>query len=260
MEVICCGGDPMPRAQRWVDPYGVPVRMYGSGKGKLRDHVYALGVVWTILKHRRDFDLIYFLMPGLQVAYGVPLARMLGLSSVMKFSGSNDLSEAQRSTIGPFEIAALRKWSDKIMVLNDAMVEEAMAAGFPREQLLCGCLIRWIRTGTGRLAAMSNCVFEADSRSRRGAHCRFHRPSGARKGVAVASGRVCARGPTARLRKTRVRWRRCDATRTGAAGSFARNRRSCCFRRHAEPRQRSSGSRRQTFSISFPAVKVCRCR
>jgi glycosyltransferase involved in cell wall biosynthesis len=136
MEVICCGGDPMPRARRWVDPYGVPVRMYGSGNRKIDDHVYALGVVRTIWKHRHDFDLIYFLMPGLQVAYGVPVARMLGLSSVMKFSGSNDLSEARKAAIGPFEIAALRKWSDKIMVLNDAMVEEAMEAGFPREQLL----------------------------------------------------------------------------------------------------------------------------
>src|SRR5215203_789616 len=43
MEVICCGGDPMPRARRWVDPYGVPVRMYGSGNRKIDDHVYALG-------------------------------------------------------------------------------------------------------------------------------------------------------------------------------------------------------------------------
>jgi glycosyltransferase involved in cell wall biosynthesis len=136
MEVICCGGDPMPATRRWIDPHGVPVRMYGAGAGKLNDHLYGFGVVWTLLKERRNFDLVYFLMPGVQVAYGVPLARMLGIPSVMKFSGSNDLQDALRSTIGPFEIGALRKWSERIMILNDSMVEESIAAGFDRNLLL----------------------------------------------------------------------------------------------------------------------------
>ena len=135
MEVLCCGGDPMPPQSRWTDPYGVPVRMFGSGQGKRNDHIYAIGVVWTLLKEYRHFDIVYFLMPGLQVAYGVPLARLLGLQSVMKFSGSNDLKDALRSTIGPFEVAAIRRWCYKTMVLNDAMVSEAMSAGFDRDQL-----------------------------------------------------------------------------------------------------------------------------
>jgi glycosyltransferase involved in cell wall biosynthesis len=136
VEVLCCGGDPMPTTPRWTDPYGVPVRMYGSGPGKKSDRAYALGVAWTMLKERRNFDVVYFLMPGLQVFYGVPLARALGLKSVMKFSGSNDLSDAMRSKIGPWEITFLRKWCDKIMILNDAMVDEALSAGFERDHLL----------------------------------------------------------------------------------------------------------------------------
>jgi hypothetical protein len=27
VEVVCCGGDPMPERKRWHDPFGVPVRM-----------------------------------------------------------------------------------------------------------------------------------------------------------------------------------------------------------------------------------------
>jgi glycosyltransferase involved in cell wall biosynthesis len=136
VEVVCCGGDPMPNVRRWVDPYGVPVRMYGTGPGRGNDHRYGWGVIWTMLQGRRRFDVIYFLMAGVQVAYGVPLARALGIPSVMKFSGSNDLRDALRSAIGPMEVAAIRKWCETTMILNDAMVDEAVKAGFDRNQLL----------------------------------------------------------------------------------------------------------------------------
>jgi glycosyltransferase involved in cell wall biosynthesis len=136
VEVICCGGEPMPEAKRWVDPFGVPVRMYGSGPGRRNDFAYAAGVVWSLLRERRNFDLIYFLMPGVQVALGVPLARLLGLRSVMKFAGSNEIKHTLACNIGPMEVAALRKWCEKTMVLNDGMVEEALAAGFERSRLM----------------------------------------------------------------------------------------------------------------------------
>jgi glycosyltransferase involved in cell wall biosynthesis len=136
VEVVCCGGGPMPAMPRWVDPFGVPVRMYGSGKGFWQDCRYAAGVVWTLLRERRSFHLVYFLMPGTHVALGVPLARLLGLRSVMKFAGSSEIRHTLACTIGPFEVAALRRWSEKIMVLNDGMVDEAVAAGFDRDRLL----------------------------------------------------------------------------------------------------------------------------
>jgi glycosyltransferase involved in cell wall biosynthesis len=110
--------------------------MYGTRPGKISDWHYASGVVWTLLRHARDFDVVYFLMAGVQVAAGVPAARMLGIPSVMKFSGSNDLQDALRCRIGPFEIGAIRKWCEYTMILNDAMVEEAVAAGFDRQRLL----------------------------------------------------------------------------------------------------------------------------
>ena len=127
----------MPKVRRrWVDPYGVPVTMYGAGPGRVNDHRYGAGVVWTLMRGRRKYDVIYFLMAGVQVAYGVPLARALGIPSVMKFSGSNDLRDALHSAIGPMEVAAIRKWCEKTMILNDAMVTEAVNAGFHRDQLL----------------------------------------------------------------------------------------------------------------------------
>jgi glycosyltransferase involved in cell wall biosynthesis len=110
--------------------------MYGCGPGRINDHIYALGVVRKLLKERNRLDLVYFLMQGVQVAWGVPLARLLRIPSVMKFSGSNDLQDALAAVIGPLEVGALRKWSDKVMVLNDGMIAEALAAGFSRDRLL----------------------------------------------------------------------------------------------------------------------------
>jgi glycosyltransferase involved in cell wall biosynthesis len=110
--------------------------MFGSGPGKWNDHVYGAGVVRTILREHRKFDLVYFLMAGVQVAYGVPAARAVGLPSVMKFSGSNDLRDALRCMIGPLEVRAISRWCERTMILNDAMVEEALQAGFDRSRLL----------------------------------------------------------------------------------------------------------------------------
>ena len=136
MEVICCGGGPMPVASRWTDPFGVPVRMYGKAPGKAADYQYAAGVVWTMLQNARQFDLIYFLMAGVHVAAGVPVARMLGIPSIMKFAGSNDLQDALHCTIGPLEVRAIQQWCERTIILNEAMLDEAVAAGFDRQRLL----------------------------------------------------------------------------------------------------------------------------
>src|SRR5271165_4234361 len=43
--VVCAGGDPMPPVRDWVDPEGVPVRIYAAHwKGALKDIVFALRV------------------------------------------------------------------------------------------------------------------------------------------------------------------------------------------------------------------------
>jgi glycosyltransferase involved in cell wall biosynthesis len=127
----------MPNQRDWTDPAGVPVKIIGNGiPARWRDHAFALGVASHIVRHRSDIDMVYFLMQGLHLATGLLACRMLNIPAVMKFSGSNLITTMTKSPIGRLELRWLQQWARSVMVLNDGMVDEAVAAGFSREQLL----------------------------------------------------------------------------------------------------------------------------
>jgi glycosyltransferase involved in cell wall biosynthesis len=127
----------MPDLREWIDPDGVPVRIFGRGPASPRlDRVFALGVAWTLWKERRNYQLVYFLMHGLHLAAGLPVARLLRKPIVMKFSGSSLIRAMQPSFCGRLELRWLRKWASRVMILNSGMAEEAAEAGLRPEQLL----------------------------------------------------------------------------------------------------------------------------
>ena len=136
VQVLCAGGPPMPPLREWVDPAGVPVRILTrSSRGLWKDIAFALEVAWAIWKDRSRYDVVYFLMQGLHLAAGLPVARVLRKPIVMKFGGSGVIPYMRRSRAGRVELGWLRKWAARLMVLNDGMIDEAVADGFPREQL-----------------------------------------------------------------------------------------------------------------------------
>ena len=136
VQVLCAGGPPMPAVRDWVDPEGVPVRILTRrSRGRVKDFVFALGVGWEIWSGRKRYDVVYFLMQGLHVFAGLPVARWLGKPIVMKFSGSNIIPLMRHSRVGRIELEWLRQWAARLMVLNDGMIEEGIADGFRRHQL-----------------------------------------------------------------------------------------------------------------------------
>ena len=135
--VLCAGGPPMPDTAQWLDPAGVPVRIFARRfRGRPRDYVFALGVAWTLFQERRNYQLVYFLMQGLHLATGLPVARWLGKAIVMKVSGSSIVTTMRRSWIGRLELRWLQAWACRVMILNEGMAEEARAAGFEPRRLL----------------------------------------------------------------------------------------------------------------------------
>jgi glycosyltransferase involved in cell wall biosynthesis len=137
VQVLCAGGPPMPAARDWMDPEGVPVRILTRrSRGRLKDFVFALRVGWAIWTGRKRYDVVYFLMQGLHVATGLPVARWVGKPIVMKFSGSSIIPLMRRSRVGRIELKWLRQWAARLMVLNEGMIEEGIADGFPRQQLI----------------------------------------------------------------------------------------------------------------------------
>jgi glycosyltransferase involved in cell wall biosynthesis len=137
VEILCPGGPPMPALSRWTDDCGIPVRAFGgSAPARIRGHVFALRVAWTLLADQRRYDLVYFLMPGLQVALGTLAARLAGKPFTMKFSGSNEIRRLKNSMVGRIQLRFLDLWAGAIMVLNPGMVAEAAECGLRASKLL----------------------------------------------------------------------------------------------------------------------------
>jgi glycosyltransferase involved in cell wall biosynthesis len=137
VQILCPGGPPMPALSRWTDDCGIPVRAFGgSVPAMIRGHVFALRVAWTLLADVRRYDLIYFLMPGLQVALGTLVARLLRKPFMMKFSGSNEIRRLRNSQVGRVQLRFLDRWSGAIMVLNPGMMVEAAECGLRASRLL----------------------------------------------------------------------------------------------------------------------------
>jgi glycosyltransferase involved in cell wall biosynthesis len=136
VQVLCAGGPPMPPVRDWVDPAGVPVRILTrNSRGRARDMTFATEVAWAIWGGRKRYDVVYFLMQGLHLAAGLPMARWLEMPVVMKFGGSGVIPFMRASRAGRLELDWMREWGVPVMVLNDGMVEEAIADGFKREQI-----------------------------------------------------------------------------------------------------------------------------
>jgi len=134
--VLTTGGDPMPAVSRFIDPRGVPVRLFGGrASGAARECLFALGVGWTLFRERNNYDLVYFLMQGIHLAVGLPVARMLGKPIYMKISGSSIFPAMANSWIGRLELRWLKRWAARTMILNDGMRAEALEQGFRPEQL-----------------------------------------------------------------------------------------------------------------------------
>lgn len=135
--VLTSGGEPMPAVREWADPEGVPVKILTrSARGLSKNFLFAWQVARELWRERRNYQIVYFLMQGLHLAAGLPVARAAGKTIVMKFGGSGVISAMRRSHTGRLELAWLRKWAARLMVLNDGMMQEAAEYGFPHEQML----------------------------------------------------------------------------------------------------------------------------
>ncbi len=135
--VVCAGGDPMPPVQDWIDPQGVPVRIYARRPdGTLKNVIYALRVAGMLIRERKNYQFVYFLMQGLHLAVGLPIARLLEKPILMKISGSGEMSRISKSRIGRQELRWLKRWARKILILNEGMRQEAIDYGISPQQLL----------------------------------------------------------------------------------------------------------------------------
>jgi len=137
VKVVCAGGAPMPDTEDWIDPKGVPVRIYARHwKGALKDVVFALQVAGMLVSERQNYQLVYFLMQGLHLAVGLPVARLLNKPILMKISSSIVIPILNESISGRLELRWLRRWARYVMILNDGVRQQAISQGFAPQKLL----------------------------------------------------------------------------------------------------------------------------
>jgi glycosyltransferase involved in cell wall biosynthesis len=135
--VLCSGGGPMPSAEQWFDPYGVRIRSFGSRwSPRWRGRALAAGVIWTLVRDRNKYQLAHYLLGGLQVLLGVPLGRFLGKPSLVMFGGSDDLRGLIECALGRLELWVIKRWADRIIVLNPLMIEEIAAVGVAAAKII----------------------------------------------------------------------------------------------------------------------------
>ena len=134
--VVCAGGDPMPAVRDWIDPEGVPVRIYARRKeGTLKNVIYALRVAGMLIRERKNYHFVYFLMQGLHLALGLPVARFLRKPILVKIAGSGEVPRMSKSRIGRQELRWLNRWSKKVLILNEGMRPEAIEGGISPAKL-----------------------------------------------------------------------------------------------------------------------------
>jgi glycosyltransferase involved in cell wall biosynthesis len=137
VQVLCAGGPPMPPLRDWVDPVGVPVSILTRrSRGRAKDWIFASEVARAIWSRRRRYDVVYFLMQGLHLAAGLPVAHFLKKPIVIKIAGSNVVPEMRKSRAGRWELDWMQRWRLPMMILNEGMIQEALADGFTRDQLV----------------------------------------------------------------------------------------------------------------------------
>jgi glycosyltransferase involved in cell wall biosynthesis len=137
VQVLCAGGPPMPPLRDWVDPMGVPVSILTRrSRGRPKDWIFACEVARAIWSRRRRYDVVYFLMQGLHLAAGLPVAHFLKKPIVIKIAGSNVVPEMRKSSAGRWELDWMQRWRLPMMILNEGMIQEALADGFTRDQLV----------------------------------------------------------------------------------------------------------------------------
>jgi glycosyltransferase involved in cell wall biosynthesis len=79
---------------------------------------------------------VYFLMQGLHLAAGLPLAHILKKPIVVKIAGSSVIPIMRKSRAGSLELDWMQRWRVPVMVLNTGMVDEALADGFARDRIV----------------------------------------------------------------------------------------------------------------------------
>lgn len=108
-------------------------RLAAPGPGKLGTVSFVLGMLWQLWRQKHDYEILHAHLAFGPAFAGVIAARLLGKSCIVKLGNSGDYGDiltSQRTLRGRLRLGAIRRWANVVIVLDDAMSQEVIRAGF----------------------------------------------------------------------------------------------------------------------------------
>ncbi|MBI5943585.1 MAG: glycosyltransferase family 4 protein [Chloroflexi bacterium] len=114
------------------------IRPATFGFGKLKTLTFIFGAVFALWSLRSKYSLLHA-----HLAYGSAFAallaaRLLGKRVIVKFGTSGefgDVEVSRRTLRGRLRLAALRKWVDVVIALDDSIFDEILSIGIERDRI-----------------------------------------------------------------------------------------------------------------------------
>ncbi len=136
IRVLTRGATGVPARQQ-KDGYQV-LRVRPRGPGKIKTATFVLGALGILWRERRHYQILHA-----HLAFGPAFAaalvgRLLGKAVIVKFGNSGqfgDVQSSQKTWRGRLRLAALRRWANVVITLDEKMQAEALSAGFSEHQI-----------------------------------------------------------------------------------------------------------------------------
>lgn len=113
-------------------------RLRPLGPGKLKTLTFVLAAIGRLWRLRRNYQIIHAHLAFGPAFAAAVIGRLLGKRVLIKFGNSGkfgDIQVSQATWRGRLRLATFRRWVDTLIVLDEAMEQEVLAAGFPRQRV-----------------------------------------------------------------------------------------------------------------------------
>lgn len=118
---------------------GVPVhRLLAPGRGLVSSAGFAVAALATLLSRRRDWDLVHAHLASSHALAAVLAGRLLGRPVVVKLGGARatgDIGTSLSRPGGRLKLGWIARGASAVVAPSREVLEEAAAAGFPRDKL-----------------------------------------------------------------------------------------------------------------------------
>ena len=114
------------------------IRPPSFGPGKLKTFSFVLGSLWHLWQLRKEYEILHAHMLFGAAFSALLTGKLLKKGTLVKLGSSGETGEiavSRRSSRGRVRLALLRRWADRVVVLDKKMYVEAVSVGIPAKKI-----------------------------------------------------------------------------------------------------------------------------